>query len=50
VKKILLLLLLAVFLSACASALDAPRYQDPCAQGLYFSTTALGCKPYPIEQ
>jgi len=49
-KKLFLLLLLAALLGACATAVDAPRYKDPCSQGLYFSATALGCRPYPLEQ
>ena len=49
-KKLLLALTITALLSACATVADSPQYKDPCSQGQYFSATALGCRPYPLEQ
>ena len=49
-KRLLLVLSMLALLNACATIYDKPRYTDSCAQSQYFSTTALGCRPYPMER
>jgi hypothetical protein len=49
-KRLLLALSLVTLLSACVTLAEAPRYQDPCSGSpQYWGSTALGCRPYPMN-
>jgi hypothetical protein len=46
-KKLLLVLPMVALLGACVHGGVAPRQDDPCPQGQYWSTTSQACQEWP---